>query len=1041
ALVGLGGRGAGLSCSPVLYRTVAKAFAKSRDVAGTERWILEMSDRGLEPGLEGYSTILRACGAEGQLQRLHCRTGEDAIHDSNILARLTFSSVLVGLADGGRGQEAASWLGPIPERFVREESSICLCVRCNGGADLAERLRISILGVCQRISDGCKSEEEKRTKDSLLMQMTLPMPFEPVDELRQQLNMISLEEERVIARFPSCYGDSPSESATDHLGSGWVGALRCEASCSTVLFGFGEASDSLVLPKLIAIETRRADPVWRAVFAVTFRDIRDRFLCEGLAENHERRSEPCGRCGQLTHALCESCNDIEHSPWAICANCDRLHLICRLCEQHGRTWWASRAENAARFGGYIVMGAFVTPSGGVVRIGQASPADKRPLRSSSPPPADGAVGVLRAPTMMSQMFLERKEEDEVKMGQMFLKLKEEDHEAKRRKLDKKYESQEQLSTGSAPSTPTLADTATAADCLTPSPMFCSTMDDIYEFATTCTAARKVLKWMGVKSVLDLACMFSSESDLRMKLKKCNEPEDIVCNVIRAWKLACTNEEHLIDEASTRLETGLATSNLRPEPASIASIKKSSKGLYGPPDRHSRLSVTTVLPPSKVAVKEFDKRDTHLEFVWNLYVELGDKGLRLSQAVREDAGADKTGFMRNFREFDEGQLRNKLSVLMRWQKWYESKYTSEQPYWLPSANAVSAFLAYVSQGGPTASSGVFQGLLWWASYVGIPFHLTDPSVCSNKAKKPGHSEEPVPPIDIMMFDRLLSLALALQGSVSIFAAAVLLLLSAGIRFEHIQRSTKLRVQDGCLAGTCARGKRRDAGVRPLFEWGIAFNAPAYVLVQVHGDLPVFAAGVPDPRKGEPLVRQLIFEALLAHLGGYLYDGAGTSSSAGQLGGSAAQLCSQQRRLQRAPQSATDEGAEIQPGYDDVTREMRNHRWRPDEVQTVAPADKAAAEDTVSAAASSDNDEPSTGDEEEPTLTAATILLLAQSNKAPMHLVQKVVEYRALMPWCRDSVFKVPHLTRGTGLSKGAGQICVACLARAPLSISRALKDMD
>ncbi|CAE8597767.1 unnamed protein product, partial [Polarella glacialis] len=110
ALVGLGGRGAGLSCSPVLYRTVAKAFAKSRDVAGTERWILEMSDRGLEPGLEGYSTILRACGAEGQLQRLHCRTGEDAIHDSNILARLTFSSVLVGLADGGRGQEAASWL-------------------------------------------------------------------------------------------------------------------------------------------------------------------------------------------------------------------------------------------------------------------------------------------------------------------------------------------------------------------------------------------------------------------------------------------------------------------------------------------------------------------------------------------------------------------------------------------------------------------------------------------------------------------------------------------------------------------------------------------------------------------------------------------------------------------------------------------------------------------------------------------------------------------------------------------------------------------
>jgi hypothetical protein len=149
-------------------------------------------------------------------------------------------------------------------------------------------------------------------------------------------------------------------------------------------------------------------------------------------------------------------------------------------------------------------------------------------------------------------------------SQMFLKLKEEDHEAKRRMLNKKYEIQEPLSTASAPSTPILAGTASASDCLTPSPVFCSTMGDIYEFANACTSARKPLKWMGVKSVLDLACMFSSESEVRMKLRKCNAPEDIVCNMIRAWKLARTNEEHLIDEASTRLETGLATSRLQPE---------------------------------------------------------------------------------------------------------------------------------------------------------------------------------------------------------------------------------------------------------------------------------------------------------------------------------------------------------------------------------------------------------------------------------------------------------------------------------------------
>ncbi|CAE8669858.1 unnamed protein product [Polarella glacialis] len=409
------------------------------------------------------------------------------------------------------------------------------------------------------------------------------------------------------------------------------------------------------------------------------------------------------------------------------------------------------------------------------------------------------------------MFLKRKEDDKIKMDKMFVMMKEEDLEAKRRKLNQKFEDKK-----AAPSTPTLADTAGATECLTPPAVHCSTMDDIYEFASTCTAARKALKWMGVKSVLDFACMFSSEADLRFKLQKRDEPEDIVCNVIRTWKLARANEEYLIESASTRLETRAAGVR-RPEPASVASLRKARKGLYGPPELRNRLSRTTVLPLSKASVVQNDRRDDHLSLIWSLFVELGDKGLHRSEAVLEDADAAKPGFMRNFREFDEGQLRSKLSVLKRWQKWYEAKQPRDQPYWLPSANAVSAFLASVSEGGPTAASGVFQGLLWRSTFVGIPFHLSDPSVCSFKTKDAGHSEERVPPIDLMTFDRMLSLSLALQGSISIFAACVILMLSACLRFAHLQRSTLLRVQDGCLVGTCTRGKRRVAGVRPPFDW--------------------------------------------------------------------------------------------------------------------------------------------------------------------------------------------------------------------------------
>ncbi|CAE8617586.1 unnamed protein product [Polarella glacialis] len=546
--------------------------------------------------------------------------------------------------------------------------------------------------------------------------------------------------------------------------------------------------------------------------------------------------------------------------------------------------------------------------------------DARPLRSSSPQPADGAAGVFRTPTMMSQMFL---------------KLKEEDHEAKRRMLNKKYESQEPLSAASAPSTPMLADTASASDCLTPSPVFCSTMGDIYEFANASISARKALKWMGT-----------------------------LCNVIRAWKLARANEEHLIDEASTRLETGLATSRLQPEPASIANAKKAAKGVSGPPDRHSRLSVTTVLPPSKVAVKEFDKRDTHLESIGNLYVELGDKGLRLSQAVREDAGAAKPGFMRNFREFDEGQLRNKLPALKRWQKWYESKYTSEQPCWPPSANAVSAFLSSVCEGGRPLQA-----------------------VCS---------KEPVPPIDIIMLDRLLSLFMALQGSDSIFAATVLLLLSA----PPFEWSSPLMPQPGrnpyAQLLLMPADLERKLGAPPTFV------IPDMVIVGRR--LAASSAIVARPMSLAKFTE--IFQSLLR---GFLIPAIEcltfTSYSLRRLLPTLADVFMMEPEHRaalgnwvEAPRGAAASSGTcglrtLAPGYDDVERETRNGGWRPDEVQTTAPVDETPAEDSVSAATSSDNDEPPARDEQEPTLTAATILWFAQSDKASMHLAQKDVEYRA------------------------------------------------
>ncbi|CAE8612721.1 unnamed protein product [Polarella glacialis] len=750
--------------------------------------------------------------------------------------------------------------------------------------------------------------------------------------------------------------------------------------------------------------------------------------------------------------------------------------------------------------------------------GSNQPSSVLPLRSPSPPQAEGTAGALRTPTSMSLMFLKRKEDDKMKMEEMFVKMKEEDLEAKRRKLNQKFEDKK-----AAPSTPTQADTSGASECPTPPAVHCSTMDDIYEFASTCPNARKAFKWMGVTSVLDLACMFSSEADLRFKLQKCDEPEDIVCNVIRTWKLARTNEEYLIESASTRLQTR-ASRSARPEPASVVSLRKTRKGLHGPPELDNRLSRTTVLPLSKAAVVQNDRREEHLSLMWSLFAELGDRGLRRSAAVLEDADAAKPGFMRNFREFDEGQLRSKLSVLKRWQRWYEARQPRDQPYWLTSANAVSAFLASVNEGGPTASSGVYQGLLWWSTYVGIPFHLSDPSVCSFKTKDAGHSEEPVPPIDVMTFDRMLSLSLALQGSISIFAGCVILMLSACLRFARLQRSTLLRIQDGCLVGTCSRGKRRVAGVRPPFDWATPLviqpgrNPFAQILLMhselrqrmgcepafaipdmaiVNGRLSASSAILPKPMSLPKFTE--IFQSLLrgfqlpekqilsfasyslrrflptladifmmepehrAAIGNWIETPNSSAASSGSSTRPKAQLTMAQRysqdkcitagyvkqralvMLSMAQSELKITGATwsqlrtVAPAYDDVTREMRHPAWRPEEKPAVeTAAAEAVDEDTVSGATSSDNAEPSTGDEEEPITTTSNVLRFAQTMSSCLHLVQRVAEHGALVPWCRNSAFKGPHITRGTGLSKTSGEICAGCFQRAPLSVVRAVR---
>ena len=59
--------------------------------------------------------------------------------------------------------------------------------------------------------------------------------------------------------------------------------------------------------------------------------------------------EPCIRCGEWTHAYCESCIVDLGPPYPICSRCDEARLVCPICLANGRSWEGGRSGKDSVF--------------------------------------------------------------------------------------------------------------------------------------------------------------------------------------------------------------------------------------------------------------------------------------------------------------------------------------------------------------------------------------------------------------------------------------------------------------------------------------------------------------------------------------------------------------------------------------------------------------------------------------------------------------------------------------------------------------------
>ena len=168
-----------------------------------------------------------------------------------------------------------------------------------------------------------------------------------------------------------------------------------------------------------------------------------------------------------------------------------------------------------------------------------------------------------------------------------------------------------------------------------------------------------------------------------------------------------------------------------------------------------------------------------------------------------------------------RLSSIVSTLKRWQRWCLDRSldpSSTIPF------ALGSFLKEVSQGGPTASSGVFKILSWVNDNLGASFPLSHFMVNGYRMHAVDHTASQAAVLEPAEFMALLQLAASSHHTLHEVYCLVLMAATGCIRWAHLQR-TRFNGRDdsllqlGALGFYCTQGKSRIKGARPGYPWAL------------------------------------------------------------------------------------------------------------------------------------------------------------------------------------------------------------------------------
>ena len=153
------------------------------------------------------------------------------------------------------------------------------------------------------------------------------------------------------------------------------------------------------------------------------------------------------------------------------------------------------------------------------------------------------------------------------------------------------------------------------------------------------------------------------------------------------------------------------------------------------------------------------------------------------------------------------------------RWLKFAAEHSIPTGHPGPRQLAAFLRFVSLGGPTASSSLWQMFRWLKVHVNAAYPIEHFMVKPFRLHAPGHAQQQAEELQPWEFLNMLLCAANLTGCQRTMASFCVMSAASCIRFRHMQRSTLVRDHGAWLEFCCSMGKSRRQGVRAPYNWAL------------------------------------------------------------------------------------------------------------------------------------------------------------------------------------------------------------------------------